>query len=300
MSLLDDLISWWSLDNDPDDGMMLDNMNRIVLTPMYINQVTGIQNQAAEFDPMGPASLCAASNGLLQLENRPFTFAFWFKFNSITGSHVFISKTNSSPIESQYRIEYDAFTTAIAFRVGSVSLSNVVLAFNSLAPPLNVWHFVVAWLDDDDGFLHIRMDNSNYEAISLNPQVGGMDVNDVTFCLGSNPDASNRLDGAMDEVAFWGRVLTRAEQDELWNNGFGLDFCAVAECDCKSLVCCDAKLFDYNSSEATDADKPFCQPISARRSGAAAVAVRAILEEPGAAEETAIMEEGGTGAILEE
>lgn len=254
-TLLDDLISWWTLNDDPDDGIGTDEQHRTQMTATNLTRVTGRVGNAVEFNSAGTSRLYAASNGLLQLEKRPFTFALWVKFNAFTGSHVLVSKTNSDPITAQYRIEYDSFTTSIAFRVGRTGGNRVVLAFNGAGPPVDVWQFVVCWLDSATGYLHIRMNDSDYENVSTSP-IGAsfMTVNSVGFYVGSNPDGTDPLDGAMDNLAVWGRVLTRAEQSALWNDGMGVNYCSLPDGDCKSATCCDLKSFDYVASAASDAD----------------------------------------------
>lgn len=253
-TLNDDLIGWWAMNDCPTESQS-DEMRRTKLIGSGLTQITGLQGNAVEFASDGNSRLYAASNSLLQLANRPFTIAVWVKFDSLTDSPVILSKTDADPVTAQFRLEYDSFTQAITFRVGNTILSNATFAFNSTTPPLGVWHFILAWLDAEDGFLHIRMNNSNYDNVSTNMMVGGgMGTNDSNFTIGSNPDGSHPLDGAVDSVAVYGRVLTRTEQMLLFNRGRGANFCALEELDCKSIVCCDLPMFAYQSNTASESD----------------------------------------------
>lgn len=253
-TLNDDLISWWAMNDCPTESQS-DEMRRTKLIGSGLTQITGLQGNAVEFASDGTSRLYAASNSLLQLASRPFTIAVWVKFDSLTDSPVILSKTDADPVTAQFRLEYDSFTQAITFRVGNAILSNGTFAFNSTTPPLGVWHFILAWLDAEDGFLHIRMNNSNYDNVSTNMMVGGgMAVNISNFTIGSDPDGSHPLDGAVDSVAVWGRVLTRTEQMLLFNRGRGANFCALEELDCKSVVCCDLPMFAYQSNTASESD----------------------------------------------
>ncbi len=83
------------------------------------------------------------------------------------------------------------------------------------------WHQVVAWHDATADTLNIQVDNGAVTSVSYSNG-----AKDTTFALsvGGFADGTYVLNGRVDELAFYKRVLTSGERSWLYNNGLGRSY----------------------------------------------------------------------------
>jgi len=130
------------------------------------------------------------------------------------------SPSGGSPVE--YRLDMYTFNNRIRFGIGNSGGSEQFVeatAFGS--PPLNTWFFVVGWHDSVAATLNIQVNNGTVNSVArtLTPfQSTGQ------FHIGWNTGTTWHLDGRVDAVGLWKRVLTAQERADLYNGGSGFEY----------------------------------------------------------------------------
>ena len=80
-------------------------------------------------------------------------------------------------------------------------------------PVAETWYFWCVWHDAVNNEIGIRLDDEeNTQSYS-----DGLSDGNAAFQIGGFP--GNYMDGEIDEVGFWKRVLTQSERDILYNLG---------------------------------------------------------------------------------
>jgi hypothetical protein len=69
--------------------------------------------------------------------------------------------------------------------------------------------------------LNIQVNNGPVDSL---PYSSGVAISTSPFAIGATGNAIDLLDGAVDEVGFWKRVLTAQERTALYNSGLGLTY----------------------------------------------------------------------------
>lgn len=250
-TLRTDLVSWWQMDDDPDDGIIVDAMGRMSLTPVNVTQTIGQIDYALEFST--GSKIYTASNGFVTMQGRSFSVMCWFMMTSQLGTFQYLfSKFGAGTTgEFMMRFETGAFMQGI---VGDTA--NAVLAEFLGIPVLNVWHMAVMTYNHLTDEVRISVDNRNAPATGTGvPPV----ETSQDFVLGSKNNDTFNLRGAMGPTAIWWKVLSAAEVEALWNEGEWLTFEQTEVAECKEVACCDLQNFAYNSSTATDASQSIDQ-----------------------------------------
>lgn len=215
-TLLTSLVSYWKLDEA--SGTRADSHGANSLTSNNsVSSTTGKIGNAADFVPASSQSLSRASNSDLQGGNFDFTFAGWAKFDDYAVSSGFpmaFAKTSGA-------IEYELFHsgTDIAWRVATVGSGNVLVA--RPRPTAGTWFFFECWHDATNDQIGLRLNN---DTASTATALGGATVGTGTFRIGARGNNSLFLDGAIDEVGLWRRLLTSDERATLYNAGNGVTY----------------------------------------------------------------------------
>jgi hypothetical protein len=142
-----------------------------------------------------------------------------------------VSKWSTASTSLEYRI----FLTSqrLVFNVrGPASGSSD--ARTAVVSP-NTWYFFVAWHDSVNNQTGIQLDAASPTMISYS---GGVQDTPTQFVLGGRSDAGAAafLNGRLDEVGFWKRVLTASERGALYNNGAGRPYLNLTASEKTSLV----------------------------------------------------------------
>jgi hypothetical protein len=167
-----------------------------------------------------------ADNPDLSVGNLDFTWAFWVKFTSLA-NNIIISKFRIGAADNngcEYRI-WRGSSGRFEFDIGNnVASNSAVTSVTFGTPSTGNWYYVVAWHDSVNNRHGISV-NDLSDTIGFS--AGGFN-GDGVFYLGTqfNLIGNNtfHLNGAIDEVGFWKRVLTAAERTELYNMGNGRDY----------------------------------------------------------------------------
>jgi hypothetical protein len=184
-------------------------------------KTSGKIGQAINFDGVNDTVLVAHSS-LLDLDmTESATFSFWINKRSAAATAGPIYKrTSGSP---GYSI--DILTTgAVSFSIGDLFSNNNRIGYEtSTTMNLNEWYHVVVTYDGSIVSSGIKVYfNGVLQSMTnaFDNYGGGSSSNGFDFSLGARESGTSRqLDGKMDEVRFYNRVLTDSEIKQLYNMG---------------------------------------------------------------------------------
>lgn len=218
MALTDSLESYWKLDEA--SGNATDSHGSNTLTDVNsVGAATGKIGGARDFESGSSQALTSTDNASLSTGNIDFTFACWFKLESLMAGNSSILGKGATASSFDYRLAVFTFGGGVRFGIGNgTSIQNF-----SFSTVLNTgtWYFVVAWHDSVNNQLGIRLNGGadNTTAATINPQDSA-----AGFAIGRSGDSTEYFDGLIDEVGFWKRLLTSQEKTDLYNGGAGLAY----------------------------------------------------------------------------
>jgi hypothetical protein len=217
MGLKDDLKGYWPLNEA--SGNALDAHGSNTLTDNNtVASAAGKVGNARDFESGNSESFSIADNTDLSVQDIPFTIAAWVNFESFGAIRPIVAKWQTAG-QFSYELAYSTFLNRLFFGVSNDGSSEVVVAANVLgAPSTSTWYFVVAWHDPAANTINIQVNNGT--ANSASHSAGVFDGTSA-FTIGAKDNATLFMDGLIDEVGFWKRLLTADEKTFLYNSGNG-------------------------------------------------------------------------------
>lgn len=224
MSLLDDLVAHWDF-TDAANGTRKDSHGSHDFEDVNgnVGRTAGNlgSNHAAEFTGSAFERLDATDHDDLSGGDFDFTVACWFLIDASTGTtQMLVAKDDSGAGDREWRLQYRDGTTNIRWAVNDgENFTTVETAESSVS--LDTWHFVVAWHDAANDQIGVQIDNGSKSTAAFSG--GSTNTNsDVTV----SQDSSNaaELNGDIDEISYWKRLLTDDEVSTLYNEGSGLEY----------------------------------------------------------------------------
>ena len=210
-TLLTGLRAYYALSDLTDssgNGLTLINHNSVTL-------VTGKVGNAANFVSASSQYLSHADATQYQMGTGSFTLAAWIKIGSTLDQNIVSYGTDS--------FGYSLFQNggALIVRIGDGTFGkNAGGQFNHNN---GNWHLVVGTADRTNNILTCYIDNVSENPQSIATVTGSTNTATGGFQIGAL-DAAFFLDGTVDEVGLWNRVLTSTEISHLWNGGAGTTY----------------------------------------------------------------------------
>jgi hypothetical protein len=216
VTLTTDLLACWEMEES--SGMRRDHVGSHDLTEHGgVGSGAGIVGNAAQFT--AAASQWLSYNTLTDIVDvfhNPFTLAFWVKPTTVRFSAL-VTNANIA-IAGQY-------DTLVLIRDTAGHLFLGLNGGTSWIDPTtatlvaDAWNLVIVWHDGSTLFVQV-----NNGAIESNPGLLGATTSPLNkFNIGATGNGfADFLDGLMDSVMLWTRVLTSDERDIVWNDGEGL------------------------------------------------------------------------------
>lgn len=220
MSLLTSLVSYWKLDEA--SGNRADSQGSNTLTDTNgVSSATGKIGNAASFNVASSQNLGIADNTDLSTGDIDFTFSLWVKFTT-TSQYQFILSKDNTTTQREYGFYFDVGVTKIAFYVFDSGGTIKQLNLTTLGTPANgTWYHLVGWHDSVNNIVGAVANGGAADTVSYS---NGVKDSTAAFRIGANEGGSFYLNGLVDEVGFWKRVLTSQERTDLYNGGAGLPF----------------------------------------------------------------------------
>jgi len=216
MSLLDNLISYWKLDEASGNAIDAHGTNTLTAVNAPGSSAGKIGN-ARSFNGVNQA-FNLTSNSSVQVSNQDFTFCYWVNFAGGTAQDC-ISKDDGGA--NREYICGRGFDLAMRFLLWNASGTLVQLSASTFgAVATGQWYFIANWHDATADTMHISVNGVENSAAITN---GGRALS-ALFAIGNRGNLAAPTNGLIDEVGFWKRLLTPTERTALYNGGNGLSY----------------------------------------------------------------------------
>ncbi len=216
-SLLDGLVSYWKLDEASGNAIDAHGSNNYI-DENSVGSAAGKINSARVFIRDSGKRLYQPSNSSLAVGDIDFTISQWVYFNTVTNFEFLYNKSSNLVAGQEFAVFVN---TRLAFFVRDPA-GNASEVLSSAAIPTGQWLHVVAWHDSVANEIGLQINNASafIQAHSTGVRTGTQEVE-----LGARKSQNLfRLNGLLDEVGFWKRMLTPAERAALYNSGNGLSY----------------------------------------------------------------------------
>lgn len=185
-----------------------------------------VVGSGTEINRTGLGRLEIASASDFQLVDKARTFAAWTKLKNKTNSSTVFSKWDSLTSDREYKLEYNQTQDLWVFSCqNTLSGLETGVGASGVTPAVDTWYFIVGWHDPDADAITIQVDNGKrYSEVFA----GGSNAGSAEFTIGALDDglggSSTNMDGFVDAVHVWDRILTAEEVRDIYNNGSGLEY----------------------------------------------------------------------------
>lgn len=196
--------------------------NTLTETSGTIDSTTGKINNCRDFEAGDTEYFTIAGTGDFALGDQDFTFSCWVNAESLANNATVLSKWLSTGNQRSFALFYTTATSRWRWMVsnnGSATAS--VDADNLGAPSTATWYFIVVWHDATNNVIGIQINNGTANTTS---HTTGVFNSTAEFDFGRSQAGLASHDGLIDEVGFWGRILTTQEKTDLYNAGNGLAY----------------------------------------------------------------------------
>lgn len=228
MALIDNLVSYWKLDET--SGTRADSHGSNNLTDNNtVTQATGKIGNCADFEFSNSEylSIADASQGGLDITGD-MSVSFWVKVESLPGSanYKILSKWGAS--NGSYMVGYRDASGTPKIRLdlydNGDGSTNVPVDW-TYTLTVGTWFHVVITSDvgvsDTISELFI---NGSSQGTGTHTGVNSIFSGTGPFNLGAYGGIDGYYDGLLDEVGIWSKVLSGTEVTELYNSGSGLAY----------------------------------------------------------------------------
>lgn len=183
-----------------------------------VGQTAGVIGQAADFEGSNNEHLFyspASASEDICFGNIDYTIAFWFRLESLIALQFVVTKHSPSNTGAEYMIYM--VNTTLRFLIRDTGNNAVVADITGLTT--GVTYFVVAMHNSATNEMILRLDDSTEVTASVTAKSPGT----INFTVGSRDggNASRTMDGWVDQLYGWRRLLTPDEVTDLYNAGNG-------------------------------------------------------------------------------
>jgi hypothetical protein len=223
VSLLDDLVSYWKLDEASGDALDAHGSNTLAAVNAP-GSAAGKINTGRTFG--GNASgqkFTIADNASLSMGDLDFTISAWVKLESKPAGNAMnvVAKRNLGGGNLEYWLRWLNTTDRFQFVVTPDGSTQTIVTADFLGPPsLGAWYHLVCWHDSAGDQILLQVNNGMVSHIAHGSGVfnGASD-----FWMGDS-NTAEVWDGVLDEIGIWKRVLLPSERSALYNGGAGLPY----------------------------------------------------------------------------
>ena len=209
------LVAYWTLDEA--GGGRADSKGSHHLTDHNtVTQAAGKQGHAAQFTSANSEYLSIADNAYLSVGDIDFSIAAWVYLDDISWHRGILGKWDEVVSQKEYNLRHD--TGNLHFFVSSNGSAEASVNTPS-ALSTGAWHLIVAWHDSVANTINLQVDNGTVYSTS---HASGVVDGPTTFKIGNiKLGVDVYMNGRVDQVGFWKRVLTAQERADLYNTGVG-------------------------------------------------------------------------------
>lgn len=209
---------------DESSGNRADSHGSYTLTDATTTgSATGKINLAASFDG-STNELTNSSTDLSLATYGSFTMQFWV-YVAVDQTSGIIRRYSGTAVNAEFNLYWQNSSRKFQFRVYDNVPSSFSYAFAETPTglALNTWHHVLVWYDSTTLKCYIRLNNGTvYESSALS--VGARGGGTAPTSIGLSTFGGSFLNGRIDEVGLWKRLLDGTEQTNLYNGGNGIPY----------------------------------------------------------------------------
>jgi hypothetical protein len=219
------LVSWWSMDET--SGTRYDSYGTNNLTSNNsVGYGQGLILNSASFIRSNDQYL-SVNNSSLAVGDIDFSIGMFVKLSSKNVEQQLFSKTVLGNNIREYYIEYYNVADKFYFCYSSNGTSVSALDANQTNIQLNTWYFIYAWHDATNNITGISVNDLTPHTANYSL---GVYAGTAPLIIGKGISNTNdfSLDGYLDNVFFYKKVLTEDERAWIYNNGAGRSYCEVA------------------------------------------------------------------------
>lgn len=216
-SLRTSLVAYWKLNEV--SGTRADSVGANTLADNNtVTSATGVVGSAASFASANSESLSIDDNAALSLADGPdASIAFWLKLTTVATARL-VSKWDNTAGDLEYSVL--VVTDKVRFAVSGDGTAAPSVEWGSTLSAAT-WYHVCAWHDSVADIIAISVNNGTPVTLA---HTAGIFNSTSVFTLGALSGGGQHLNGALDELGIWKKVLTPAERDALYNSGAGLTY----------------------------------------------------------------------------
>ncbi len=222
-TLLTSLVAFWKLDEA--SGTRNDAFSTNHLTDNNtVTQAAGIGGvgNAAQFTKANSEYLSIASNAAVQTGDIDFTISLWVYLDAKSTNMGFYCKDDNTSGNREFILYYELSSNRFGFYVFRATDSvQLVLANNLGSPSLSTWYHIIAWHDATANTINISVNNGTANSTNTGGALQSAGTAALSVGRHGYPAFERPLDGRMQYVGFWKKVLSADERTQLNNSGAG-------------------------------------------------------------------------------
>lgn len=206
------LVSYWELEEASGERIDIHASNNLT-DGNTVDQAVGKVGNCAHFEDDNGEYLSSTSSDF-DTAASSFTACGWYNFDVLDEDQYFIGRYASS-VANRWWVRYKSGNDSVEFLWCNAVYARLPVA----SITAGTWYFITAWYDADSLEIGIQKNSDApiTSAVAVAPA-----SNSAPFMVGNLNLASNSgIDGKIDQVGFWTRVLTSAEIDAVYNGGAG-------------------------------------------------------------------------------
>lgn len=218
INLLNGLTFWYKLEEL--SGTRLDSsVNGLDLSQIgSVGQNDGIIDKCAQFNG-GTAKLIRSFDPLYDLSDTDFSITGWMNLDiAVSGHAIYIGKGGTGSADRVINLIYLSGGNEMRFVLSNdTSTSNLLAGQISGSIPIAEWFFFCVSYNKTTKLMSLSLNNQDPVTLvsAGNPQNFGTQ----SLVLGNSVSDQNPLEGRVDELGMWNRVLTANECTFLFNGG---------------------------------------------------------------------------------
>lgn len=223
-SLLTGLVAYWQLEEASGNRADATGRGNTLAPTNTPGNAAGRVSNAVQFVAASSQDLHATSNADMQIGDNTATIACWAYLDTKTVERTVLCKYGGAAANWEYGIRYNATNDRFEFLWAKDALLTIAIATASTfgSPSLATWYFIVAQHDPATDLIKISVNNGAFNTAATS---GGFNTSSINFTVGARGSGGgNFMDGRVDEVGKWTRLLSAAEITSLYNGGNGTTY----------------------------------------------------------------------------
>lgn len=239
MALTDNWEASWRYNNNGDDSSN-NGITGIPIGATYSSSTKKLGSHAAAFDGADDAfNYGNVLNNVFAGADKKFSYSFWVYLNNLDNNQFFFNKMGDSSHSEDQRQFYSWIATdgSVVFRPHfGLGIGSAFRQYSSPASTIAAGSFHLVRItydgsiDTNNGLDRVTMKVNNVAktvGMSASGLLGDIQSGTARLSTGgyigsSGSTVFGEVDGFIDQGDIWSRTLTSADDDEIWNEGVGL------------------------------------------------------------------------------